>query len=166
MAPELDACPSAPHLTSGPANLTVVQSADTGESIKVDAKAFTSDMVVVQIDPGTQRTATPTDTINLFPSHPMLIPRDGVSPTWNEYIRDKISAERLTRIVDEKKPPTLSDIQTALAGSIEYGNAKHHHAVIKKLWWEEATRLYKIVRPTLNLTGLFPNPLRSPMRTS
>ena len=85
----------------------------------------------------------------------MLTPRDGVSPTWNEYIRDKISAEKLTRVVAEKNPPTLSDIQTALAGSIEYGNARHHHAVIKKLWWEEATRLYKIVRPTLNLTGLF-----------
>ena len=121
----------------------------------VDAEAFTSDMVVVQIDPGTQRTATPTDTINLFPLHPMLIPRDGVSPTWNEYIRDKISAEKLTRVVAEKNPPSLSDIQTALAGSIEYGNARHHHAVIKKQWWEEATRLYNIVRPTLNLTGLF-----------
>ena len=102
MAPDLDACPSAPHLTSGPAILTVAQSADTGESLRVDAKAFTSDMVVVQIDPGTQRLATPTDTINLFPSHPMLIPRDGVTPTWNEYIRDKISAEKLTRIVAEK----------------------------------------------------------------
>ena len=127
MAPGLDACPSAPHLTSGPANLTVVQSADTGESIKVDAKAFTSDMVVVQIDPGTQRTATPTDTINLFPLHPMLIPRDGVSPTWNEYIRDKISAEKLTRVVAEKNPPSLSDIQTALAGSIEYGALDRRH---------------------------------------
>ena len=83
-----------------------------------------------------------------------LVPRKGASDTWRDEMADILAAHELTRIVQDSRPPSIEEIQQSLPGvPIDIVEAVHEAAL--RAWWTDATRLYHIVRASIELSGLF-----------
>ena len=137
MAPEQDACTSAPHLTLGPANLTAVTLAVTGESIKVDAEAITSDMVESQQDPGSslnQRSRHTLSNSTALPRSAELLHSPIINDDWRIQLGYSIKDAGLIKVANEKLPPTLSDIRNSMPNSPERHIVSVHETILDRCW--------------------------------
>ena len=83
-----------------------------------------------------------------------LEPRKGPSDAWRDELSDILSAEKLTQITGELRPPTLAEI-AAKAPGVPQELVEAAHAQITAEWWVGATRVYHIVRASLNLSGIY-----------
>ena len=83
-----------------------------------------------------------------------LAPRKGVTEQWFEQMQDLLSSQKLTKITSEMRPPTLAEITAMLPGVQDHLVAAVHEAVLT-IWWAEATRLYYIVRGSIDISGIY-----------
>ena len=83
-----------------------------------------------------------------------LVPRKGANAAWLDDMNDIISSHRLLQVATEMQPPTVEQLATALYGFSEAVVAEIHQAIYQD-WWAEATRLYHIVRSSIDLGGVF-----------
>ena len=82
------------------------------------------------------------------------MPRKGVTPQWREQLADILSAQKLSQVALEQRPPTLVQLRAALPNAPDNLLAAVVH-MTSKLWWTEATRLYLIVRSSIDLSGIY-----------
>ena len=69
-----------------------------------------------------------------------LEPRKGPSDAWRDELSDILSAEKLTQITGELRPPTLAEI-AAKAPGVPQELVEAAHAQIAAEWWAGATRV-------------------------
>ena len=83
-----------------------------------------------------------------------LIPRKGMSAQWEEQLSDILASLKLTTIVKETRPPTLNEV-TAMAPNVPDELVAALHATATRIWWTEATKLYHIVRASIDISGVY-----------
>ena len=81
-----------------------------------------------------------------------LTPRDGVTPAWNEEIKNLLSQCRRTHILIEDGPPTLHRFLQE-APSIDLQLLRHMQAKAAHEWQRENTDVFYILRNSVNLDG-------------
>ena len=83
-----------------------------------------------------------------------LAPRKGVTEQWLEQMHDMLSSQKLTKITSEMRPPTLAEVTAMLPGVTDHLVAAVHEATLS-IWWAGATRLYYIVRSSIDISGIY-----------
>ena len=81
----------------------------------------------------------------------LLVPRDGVTPGWNEEFINLIAQHKRSHILREE-PPTLQHFIQA-APSIDLRLLQHMHSTAVKEWQQENTDVFYILRNSVNLAG-------------
>ena len=81
----------------------------------------------------------------------LLVPRDGVTPGWNEDFINLIAQHKRSHILREE-PPTLQHFIQA-APSINLRQLQHMHSIAVKEWQQENTDVFYILRNSVNLAG-------------
>ena len=111
-----------------------------------------SDMVVLPVFD--QRTSTDGSPAEAARTSTKLVPRKGVTETWRDEMSDILAVKKLGKVAAEVHPPTLEYLQAQLQGYPEDEIVAMHKAATE-MWWGEATRLYQIVRASVDLTGIY-----------
>ena len=83
-----------------------------------------------------------------------LVPRKGADAAWLDDINDLMASHRLIQIAAELQPPSLEQVGSALQDFPDELVAELYQAVYHQ-WWSEATKLYHIVRSSVDLSGVF-----------
>ena len=83
-----------------------------------------------------------------------LTPRKGVTEQWMEQMYDLLSNLKLTKVTGEMRPPTLVEVTAMLPGVPDVLVAAVHDAALT-IWWAEATRLYYVVRASIDISGIY-----------
>ena len=83
-----------------------------------------------------------------------LVPRKGPSGIWRHEMSDLLAASGLTRIAQDQRPPSIDEVLAALPGVPPDLVQAVHEAALRK-WWQSATRLYHIVKGSVDLSGIF-----------
>ena len=81
-----------------------------------------------------------------------LIPREGVTPAWNEEIKNLLSQCRRSHILIEDGPPTLHRFMQE-APSIDLQLLRRMQAIAVQEWQRENTDVFYILRNSINLEG-------------
>ena len=81
-----------------------------------------------------------------------LVPREGVTPAWNEEIKNLLSQCRRSHILIEDGPPTLRRFLQE-APSIDFQLLRHMHAKAVQEWQQENTDVFYILRNSISLEG-------------
>ena len=81
-----------------------------------------------------------------------LVPREGVTPAWNEEIKNLLSQCRRSHILIEDGPPTLHRFLQE-APSIDFQLLRHMHAKAVQEWQQENTDVFYILRNSISLEG-------------
>ena len=82
----------------------------------------------------------------------MLVPRKGATPAWQAEFADLLANHGLTAVASEKEPPELEAIQRQAAGFPLATITRVLH-IIQREWRDEASRLYFLVRASIDLSG-------------
>ena len=106
-----------------------------------------SDMVVLPVFD--QRTSTDGSPAEAARTSTKLVPRKGVTETWRDEMSDILAVKKLGKVAAEVHPPTLEYLQAQLQGYPEDEIIAMHKAATE-MWWGEATRLYQIVRASVD----------------
>ena len=83
-----------------------------------------------------------------------LEPRKGPTDAWRDEMLDILSSEKLTSITGELRPPTIAEL-TAKAPGVPQDLIEAAHAQVSTEWWADASRLYYIVRGSINISGIY-----------
>ena len=81
-----------------------------------------------------------------------LVPREGVTPAWNEEIKNLLSQCRRSHILIEDGPPTLHRFMQE-APSIDLQLLRRMQAIAVQEWQRENTDVFYILRNSINLEG-------------
>ena len=111
-----------------------------------------SDMVVLPVFD--QRTSTDGSATEVARTSTKLVPRKGVTESWRDEMSDILAAKKLGKVAAEQHPPRLDYMQAELHGFPE-DEIKAMHKTATEMWWSEATRLYQVVRASVDLTGIY-----------
>ena len=82
----------------------------------------------------------------------LLVPRKGATPAWRAEFADLLASYELTSVASEKNPPELEAIRQQ-AATFPAAAIAHVHAQIQREWRDEASRLYFVVRASIDLSG-------------
>ena len=121
-------------------------------SDNISDKMLSSHMVALPVVE--QRTTTSASNHNIPCTAIKLSPRKGVTDAWHEQMNDLLSLQGLTKVSNEEHPPSLAIVTSMLPG-VPDDLVAAVHEVLHAKWWEEATRLYYIVRASTEFTGIY-----------
>ena len=82
----------------------------------------------------------------------LLVPRKGVSLSWRAEFADLLANHELTAVASEKNPPDIDAVKLQAAGFPLAIITRVHLAILRE-WRDEASRLYFLVRASIDLSG-------------
>ena len=82
----------------------------------------------------------------------LLVPRQGVTLAWRAEFADLLANHELTAVASEKNPPDIEAVKLQAAGFPLATITRVHLAILRE-WRDEASRLYFIVRASIDLSG-------------
>ena len=82
----------------------------------------------------------------------LLVPRKGVSLSWRAEFADLLANHELTAVASEKNPPDIDAVKLQAAGFPLATITRVHLAILRE-WRDEASRLYFLVRASIDLSG-------------
>ena len=83
-----------------------------------------------------------------------LVPRKGANAAWLDDMNDILANQRLLQIATERQPPTIEQVAATLTGFTDELVGEIYQSICDD-WWAEATKLYHIVRSSIELGGVF-----------